>query len=226
MKKENFLAALKKLRENSKKRNFEQMVDLIVNLKDVDKKNSFDTYLTFPHNVGKSVKICTIIDSEYEKQAKGLVDNIITKDMLGKLDAKEIAKLAKEYDIFIAQSSLMGQTATVLGKILGPIGKMPNPKTGGVLMPGVDIKISVDKFRKNVRIRNRNEAIMKVSLGKEKFENDMLVENAIAAYESILHVLPNGEANVKDVLVKFTMSKPVKIGKGSGGEDAEKKRSK
>ena len=222
MKKENFLAALKKLRENSKKRKFEQTVDLIVNLKDVDKKNSFDTYLILPHSVGKGVKICAIVDSEYEKQAKALVDKIITKDMLGKLEAKEIPKLAKEYDVFIAQSSLMGQTATMLGKILGPQGKMPNPRTGGVLMPGTDIKDSVDKFRKNMRIRNRNEAIIKVSFGKEGFDDKMLAENANAVYESILNVLPNGEGNIKDVIIKFTMSKPVKIGKG-GGENAEKK---
>ncbi|MEK6856801.1 MAG: 50S ribosomal protein L1, partial [Nanoarchaeota archaeon] len=122
MKKENFLTALKKLRENSKKRKFEQTVDLIVNLKDVDKKNSFDVYLAMPHNINKSTKICAIVDSEYEKQANTLTDKVITKDMLGKLQAKDITNLAKGYDIFIAQASLMGQTATMLGKILGPLG--------------------------------------------------------------------------------------------------------
>ncbi len=222
MKKENFLAALKKLRKDSKKRNFDQTVDLIVNLKDVDKKNSFDAYLSLPHNLGKGVKICAIVDSEYEKQAKTLTDKVITKEMLLKLEAKEVSKLAKEYDIFLSQSSLMGQTATMLGRILGPLGKMPNPKTGGVLMPGADLKASVDKFRKNIRIRNRNEAIIKVSIGKESFDDNMLAENANAVYESIVHVLPNGEANIKDIIIKFTMSEPVKIGKG-GGEDAGEK---
>ena len=225
MKKENFLTALKKLRENSKKRKFEQTVDLIVNLKDVDKKNSFDVYLAMPHNINKSTKICAIVDSEYEKQANTLTDKVITKDMLGKLQAKDITNLAKGYDIFIAQASLMGQTATMLGKILGPLGKMPNPKSGGVLMPGADLKAAVEKFKKNVRIRNRNEAIIKATIGKENFKDEMLAENAHAVYENLILVLPNNEGNVKDILVKFTMSKPVKIGTGkSGGEDAEKKR--
>ncbi len=225
MKKENFLAALKKLRENSKKRKFDQTVDIVVNLKEVDRKNSFDTYLVLPHSIGGTTKICAIIDSEFEKQAKTLADNVITKDMLGKLNTKEISKLASEYDIFIAQSSLMGQTATVLGRILGPLGKMPNPKTGGVLMPGADLKTSVDKFRKNTRIRNRNEAIIKVSLGKESFDDKMLAENANAVYESVLNILPNGEGNIKDIILKFTMSKPVKIkiGKSGGDDDGRKK---
>jgi len=225
MKKENFLAALKKLRENSKKRKFDQTVDIVVNLKEVDRKNSFDTYLVLPHSIGKTTKICAIVDAEYEKQAKSLVDNVINKEMLGKLNAKEVSKLASGYDIFIAQSSLMGQTATVLGRILGPLGKMPNPKTGGVLMPGADIKESVDKFRKNIRIRNRNEAIIKVSLGKESFDDKMLAENANAVYESVLSTLPNGEGNIKDIIIKFTMSKPVKIktGKSGGDDDGRKK---
>jgi len=221
MKKENFLAALKKLRENSKKRKFDQTVDIVVNLKEVDKKNSFDAYLILPHDIGKGMKICAIVDSEFEKQAKALTDKVITKEMLTKLEPKEVSKLAKGYDLFLAQSSLMGQTATVMGKILGPIGKMPNPRTGGVLMPGADVKSVVEKFRKNIRIRNRNETIIKVSLGKESFSDEMLAENANAIYESILHVLPNGEGNIKNIIVKFTMSKPVKIGKG--GDDGGKK---
>ena len=224
MKKENFLAALKKLRENSKKRKFDQTVDIVLNLKDVDQKTSFDTYLTMPHSIGKTIKICAIVDTDYEKQAKTIIDNVITKDMLGKLTTKEVSKLASEYDIFIAQSSLMGQTATVLGRILGPLGKMPNPKTGGVLLPGVDLKTSVDKFRKNTRVRNRNEAIIKVSLGKESFDDQMLADNANAVYESVTHILPNGEGNIREIILKFTMSKPVKIKLGKvGGEDGGKK---
>ena len=224
MKKENFLAALKKLRENSKKRKFDQTVDIVLNLKDVDQKTSFDTYLTMPHSIGKTIKICAIIDIDYEKQAKTLTDNVITKDMLGKLTTKEVSKLASEYDIFIAQSSLMGQTATALGRILGPLGKMPNPKTGGVLLPGADLKTSVDKFRKNTRVRNRNEAIIKVSLGKESFDDQMLADNANAVYESVTHILPNGEGNIREIILKFTMSKPVKIKLGKvGGEDGGKK---
>jgi len=224
MKKENFLSAIKLLRKNSKKRKFDQTLDLVVNLKDVDKKNSFDAYLTLPHNIGKTVKVCALVDSEYEKQASAITDKVITKDMLTKLQAKDISKLAKDYDIFLAQASLMGQIANVLGKILGPLGKMPNPKTGGVLMPGADIKATVEKFRKNMRVRNRNEAIIKASIGKESFKDEMLAENANAVYESIVHVLPNGEMNIRDVIVKFSMSEPVKVGAGKGGgEDAGKK---
>ena len=151
MKKENFLNAIKSLRKNSEKRKFDQTLDLIVNLKEVDKKNSFDAYLTMPHSTGKSVKICAIVDSEYEKQAGALTDKVVTKEELAKLQSKDVSKLAKGYDIFLAQASLMWQIAGALGKTLGPLGKMPNPKTGGVLMPGADIKSTVERFRKNRR---------------------------------------------------------------------------
>ncbi|MAG45258.1 MAG: hypothetical protein CMH63_00605 [Nanoarchaeota archaeon] len=221
MKKEDFSHALQNLRKSSKKRKFKQTVDLIVNLEEVDSKFNLDTYVRMPHDTGKGVKICAIVDT-LVKQAEELVDKVVNKGELGKLDAKQVAQMAKDYDIFIAEASLMGQLAAVLGRTLGPLGKMPNPKAGGVIMPGGDLKASVDKFKSNLRLKNKSEAIVKAVLGKEDFEDDKLADNGVAVYDAIVHVLPHAERNVKDILIKFTMSKPVRIGKKTKVEDVKK----
>ena len=224
MKKDQLLHALQNLRKISKKRKFTQTVDLIINLRDLDKKHNVDAYLVMPHNTGKGTKICAIVDGELEKDAKASADKVITKLELTKLTPKEISKIAKDYDIFIAQASLMGQIATVFGRILGPLGKMPNPKAGGVVMSGGSVKASVDRFKKNLRIKNKNELVVKVSLGKEDFEDSKLVENAMVVYEAVSHAVPN-ERNIKNVVLKMTMSKPVVVGKPVEveEEDARKK---
>jgi large subunit ribosomal protein L1 len=212
MKKEDFLHALQNLRKDSKKRKFSQTVDLIVNLEEVDTKFNLDTYVHMPHDSGKGVKICAVVDT-LAKQAEELVDKVVNKEELGKLDAKQVSQIAKDYDIFIAEASLMGQLATVLGRTLGPLGKMPNPKAGGVVMPDEDMKANVSKFKSDLRLKNKAEAIVKVVLGKEDFEDEKLVENGVAVYDAIVHALPHAERNVKNVLIKFTMSKPVRVGK-------------
>ena len=212
MKKEDFLHALQNLKKGSKKRKFNQTVELIINLKEVDKKFNLDAYVHMPHNTGKGTKVCAIVDS-LASQAKEIVDKVITKEELGSLSPKDISTIAKDYDVFISEASLMGQLATVLGRTLGPLGKMPNPKAGGVILPGGDLKASVEKFKSNLRLRNKSEAIVKVTLGKEDFEDEKLVDNAFVVYDSVIHALPHNERNVKDIVLKFTMSKPVRVGK-------------
>src|SRR3989344_1563436 len=156
MKKEDIKKAIEHLRKNSKKRKFNQTVDLVINFKELDKKYNFDVQTNLPFDTGKGVKVCAVVEADLEKKAKEAADFVINKNDLLKLNAKEISKVAKEYDIFIAQSSLMGQIATVFGRILGPLGKMPNPKAGGVLMPDSNINATVSRFKKGLRIKNKN----------------------------------------------------------------------
>ena len=226
MKKDQVVDAVKNLRKTSKKRKFVQTLDLILNLKELDKKQIFDVYAHTPHSTGKGVKICAVVEHETGKKAQGVVDHVITKEQLSTIDAKEIARVSKDYDIFLSESSLMGLLATKMGRVLGPLGKMPNPKAGGVIMPGANIKDIVTKFKSNLRIRNNKELIMKVSIGKEDFTDDVLVDNIMAVCEAVHHILPNGEGNIKDTIIKFTMSKPIKIGQKMGGENAETSTSK
>ncbi len=162
MDKNKVLETIKTIRENSVKRNFNQTFDLIVNFKDLDlKKTNLDLFFTLPYSRSKSIKICGVVGEELEKQAKECCDEVIVdRDLKQYSDKKLVRKISKSYDFFIAQANLMGQIASVFGRTLGPLGKMPNPKFGGVLMPGMNVKSIVDKFRKSVRVMTKKEAIM------------------------------------------------------------------
>ena len=214
MNKETFSKALKEVKENSKERKFKQTLDLIINFKELDlKKNNIDVFITLPASKGKETKVCIMVDEDLKEKAKEAADKIILKEELTKLDKKEIKTLAKEYDFFISQANLMGQVATTLGRILGPLGKMPNPKVGGVITPQADVKNVVQKFKKTVRIMTKNEPSIKVAIGKEDMEETDILANITSIYDHILPLLPKGEHNIKSILLKTTMGKPIKIKK-------------
>ena len=81
MKKEEILKTIKAVKEASKKRNFKQSFDLVINLKFFDpKKNSIENFITLPRNRGKKLKICAIVDKDLSVNAKTVFDHIILKD--------------------------------------------------------------------------------------------------------------------------------------------------
>lgn len=224
--KENFLKALEQLRKNSKKRKFSQAVDLIINFKNVDlKKNSIDNFIVLPHGFTKQIKVCVVVDDDFVNRAKGNCDKVIGKSELEKWsNSKDVKSLGKEFGFFIAQTNLMGLIATKFGRILGPLGKMPNPKFGGVVAPGADLKPFVEKFRKGIRVITRNEPIFKTKIGYEDMKDADIVDNAFHVYDSIIHSLPHGEINISSAIIKFTMSEPVVVGaKASIVETKEEK---
>jgi len=202
--KDKFLDALKKLRASAQKRGFNQTVDLIINLSDLDlRKTPVSVFYSLPHQV-KQPKICAFL----EKRSSS-VDRTVTKAEIGTLDKKEVKKLSKDYDFFIASAPLMGLIATNFGKTLGPLGKMPNPKYGGVIMSENEenIKKAVDKFKNAINLKAK-ELSLKVAIGKEDTEDENLADNAEATYQSVIAALPKNKDNVKSVMIKLTMSKP------------------
>ena len=205
MEKNKLLAALKKLREEKKKK-FEQSVDLIINLKNFDvKKNSVNLFIELPHKI-KDVQIGAFLNQKSE-----VVDSI-TKENFGKYkDKKALRKLLKKYDYFISSAALMPSVATSFGRILGPAGKMPSPKLGIIKSEsGDEIKKAVDKFGKIARIRSK-EPSLKFCIGKESMKDEDISENIITAYNSIINSLPRKKENIRSVMIKLTMSKPVKL---------------
>ncbi len=217
MNKELFIKKLEELRNKNKKRNFTQTLDVIFNLKNIDPKkeeNKIDTFITLPKSRGKDIKICAFVDKALIKQASEVCDKVIPADefpVWGK-DKKAVKKLAREYDFFIAQANLMPQVAKIFGRYLGPRGKMPNPKAGCVIPPDlVNLKPIVDKLKKTVRLQIKTEPSVKVAIGTEAMSNEDLAENFVAVYSALVHDLPNHEANISQIILKFTMSSPVKL---------------
>ncbi|UZE93771.1 MAG: hypothetical protein IB618_03315 [Candidatus Pacearchaeota archaeon] len=205
----NFSEELQELRKKSKKRNFDQTLDLIINLKNFDpRREALSIFVILP-NISKKKNICAFLEHPSKT-----VDYVITKEDIDKISSKDVKKLVKEYDFFIANAKLMPKIASKFGKVLGSAGKMPDPKIGGVLAQETDetISSSIKKISSIVKIRLK-EASIKIGIGKESMFDEDLVKNADVALETIIKALPKKEINVRSVLLKFTMSPPVKIKK-------------
>ena len=216
MDKKYILESLKKLREISKKRNFNQSVDLIVNLKQLDKKkpeHKIDLFLQLPKVRPKKPKICALVDKELATKAK-IFDKTVLKEEFSKYtkNKKLTKKLATEFDYFIAQANLMGDIATSFGKVFGPKGKMPNPKAGSIVPPVIPNLEPIQlKIFSTVRFVTKDQLMVRASVGSEDMSDEDLVENIFHSYNTILHALPKEKDNLKSVLIKLTMSPSVQI---------------
>ena len=197
--------ALSELRKG-KERKFDQSVDLILNLKKFDpRKNSLNIFISVPHKV-KDKKIAAFLEVKNKN-----VDSITAEEFRKYADKKEIERLIKKYDFFIAQASLMPKVAATFGRVLGPAGKMPSPQLG-IILNDDDKTISElkNKINNSIKIRTKEPSI-KLSIGKQSMKDADLIENAMTVYNSLLKNLPKGKENIKNLEIKFTMTKPQKI---------------
>lgn len=201
------LEAIVKLRESSKKRHFSQTFDLVFALKDIDMKkpeNQIKAEILLPKGRGKEVKVCVIAD-QLAPKVKDISDMVVTKDELLKLKTKKIKSLVEKNDFFFAEVSLMVQVGKILGKELGPRGKMPKP-----IPPGVEPKTLIERAKRSVRIKATTPTIQS-GIATEDMKDEDVVENMKAVYEEIVKVLPKGRNQIKTVYLKLTMSPPVKV---------------
>ncbi|MBS3101661.1 50S ribosomal protein L1, partial [Candidatus Woesearchaeota archaeon] len=189
---------------------------LIINLKGLDVKkqeHQVDTFITLPHARGKKVKVCALVAAELETQAKNVCDSAIMSDNFEKYkDKKEVKKLANSFDFFIAQANIMPKVATAFGRVLGPRGKMPNPKSGAVVAPNANLKPLYEKLQRTVRATTKSAPLIQCAIGTEDMNPNDIAENALTVYSSLLQVLPNEKHNIRDIYIKLTMGKPVKVG--------------
>lgn len=215
MDKQGILEAIKKIREKSEKRNFKQNFDLIINLRKLNLKKpeeNVNLFVVLPHSKGKKTKVCALVDKELAVQAKESCDKVILKSDFEKLNKKDFKRIAKEYDYFIAQATLMVDVAKFFGKVLGPLGKMPNPKAGCIVPPNADLKQVYQKLQKTVKLQTKNEQAVKCSIGLEDMKDEEIQANASSVYNTVLHALPHEKQNIKSVILKLTMGSPVIIG--------------
>ena len=216
MDKEQIQAAISKAKDTSEKRNFRQSFDLIINLKGLDLKkqeHQIDTFVTLPHARGKKVKVCALVGAELESQAKGIFDSVILSDNFEKYkDKKEVRKVANSFDFFIAQANMMPKVANTFGRVLGPRGKMPNPKSGAVVPPNANLKPLYEKLQRTIRANAKSAPLVQCPIGTEDMSMEDIAENALTVYNSLIQALPNEKHNIRDIYVKLTMGKPVKVG--------------
>jgi large subunit ribosomal protein L1 len=227
MNQKEILEAIQKLRKDSKKRQFNQTFDFVMNFKGLDLKNpehNINTFLQLPHSKGRQNKIGVIVGKELGGKVKDECDEVIhDKDLVALAkDKKKVKKLARHVDFFMAQANIMPKIATSLGRVLGPMGKMPSPKAGCIVPPTIpSLKPLADKLRNTVKLQTKNEPGIKVSVGKEDMKDEEIAENILAIYNHIIHLLPQETQNVKNAFVKLTMGKSFFIGKKKVVETVE-----
>ena len=209
------LEVLKQLREKSPKRKFTQKVDLILNLRNINIKNpdeNVDVFVTLPHAPGKNIKFCALVGKELEEQSK-IFDMVIKRDEFSKYsdNKKELRKLSREYDYFVAQANLMTEVAKVFGRTLGPKNKMPNPKSGAVFTPASNLHDLKKKLQNTIRLKTKNEPIIKSYVGNETMNDDDLADNIILVHDSVAKLLPQGEGNIKNIILKLTMGPGIRV---------------
>ncbi len=197
--------ALEELRKNKEKK-FNQTVDLIVNLQKFDvKKSNITIFVHVPHRI-KEKKIAGFLEIKNKD-----IETITPNEFKNYSSKKDLKKVSKKFDFFIAQSSLMPKVATVFGKALGPSGKMPSPQLGIIMdVNEKNIKAIKEKVNDSVKVKIK-EASIKMAIGKQNMKNEEIIENIMVVYNAIIKALPRDKENIKNLEIKFTMTKPIKI---------------
>ena len=209
---ENIRAALKKARENAKKRNFRQSVELIINLRNIDlKKPEFriSQQVTFPNPLPIEVKLCVIATGDLALRAKDAgVQRVISREELTAFGDNRAAvkKLANDYTDFIAQTELMPLVGKNLGPVLAPRGKMPRP-----VPSTIDVSDHLKKLQAITLVQLKKEPIMKLRIGTEDMTDEQLAENAMPVFNLIETRLQRGLSHVTSVFVKHTMGQAVAV---------------
>jgi len=201
-----FLKAIKELRKTSVKRNFDQTVDLIINLKNFNaKKDAFTIFVEVPNKI-KEKRVAGFLEKKSD-----LIETIKHEEFPAFKEKKDLKKLIKDYDFFIANAKLMPAVATAFGRVLGPAGKMPSPQLG--ILPvetSESINAVLKKINSNVRVRAK-EPSLKIGIGKESLTDEQILKNVSIVYKKIVEALPKKEEQIKNILIKLSMDKPVKV---------------
>jgi large subunit ribosomal protein L1 len=210
-------------------RKFDETIDLIINVRDVDIKNPnnrIDQEILLPHGIEgnkRMERVCFIAKDDMELQLKSLGYAVINPDALDDLQKrsnKEKKLIAKKYEYFVARGDLMRNLAKVLARYLGQQGKMPRPqpKGFGVIKPNENIEEFVARLNRIIKVEMKKSLLMQLKVGKKSQSPEDLMTNI----ESILHFvetkLPNGFNNIKSIFVKTSMGKPVRVAEGKKGK--------
>jgi large subunit ribosomal protein L1 len=200
---------IKEAKSADKDRKFKQSLELIMVFKDIDVKKGFSLNETVQlPKTNSPAAVCVMASGDMGLKAKSAkADRVIDNDELNRLAAnkRESRKMINSFDFFLADTKLMPVVGKVLGQILGPRGKMPIP------VPfNAPIESFLERFRSSVRVKVKNSLSMSCKIGDETMEDSDLALNANAVVNAVEKKLPNGDKNIRRIMVKTTMGKITK----------------
>lgn len=164
--------------------------------------------VVMPRGMGKTVRILVFADGEAADAAREAgADHVGLDDLIAQIQGGWL-----EFDMAIAIPSVMGKVGR-LGRVLGPRGLMPSPKSGTIVQPG-ELRRVIDEARKGrVEYRVDKTANIHLSFGKRSFETEALIENLGAAMDSVLRNKPatSKGSYIKKAFLTTTMSPSVRV---------------
>ena len=200
---------IKAAKEATKARKFKQAVEMIVVFKDIDVKKGFalNEVVQLP-KTNSPATVCVMATGDMSTKAKAAkADAVIGTNELDKYAAnkRESRKFINKYDFFLADTQVMPVVGKTLGQLLGPRGKMPTP------VPfNAPIESFLQRFRSSIKVRARATLGMSCKIGDESMDDKDLAINAHAILNAVEKKLPNGEKNIKRIMIKTTMGKVIK----------------
>ncbi len=162
--------------------------------------------IALPNGLGKNVKVAVFAQGDKAREAEEAGADIVGGEDL----AKQIQDGFDDFDVAIATPDMMPVVGR-LGRILGPAGKMPNPKVGTVTM---DVSKAVDESKSGkVEYRTDRNAIVHLVIGKRDFEDRSLLENYAAVIEELVRAKPSAAKGryIRSVVLATTMGPGVKV---------------
>jgi len=202
---------VKKGKDQSKERKFAQSVEVILTLKEVDPKKTdlnINEIVYLPHPAARKARVCFIGSGDLALRAKAAkADLVIDPSQLENFagSKKDAKKLARSYDFFLADTALMPRIGKILGQALGPKGKIPTP-----VPPNASVETMINRMRTAIRVRSRGSLGVMAKAGDSNLTEPDLAENIQAVVAAVTKKLPNGDKNVKTLIVKTAMGKPAK----------------
>ena len=187
---------------------FDSSVDLALNL-GVDPKKADQNVrgvVSLPNGTGKDVKVLALVTPDKEDEAKKSGADFVGLDEY----LQKIKDGWTDVDVIITMPSVMGKLGP-LGKILGPRGLMPNPKTGTVTM---NIGKAVEEVKAGkIDFKVEKNGIVHVSIGKVSFDAEKIYENAKEVIQHIIKIKPSSSKGnyLKSISMSSTMSPGIKV---------------
>lgn len=161
--------------------------------------------LILPHGNGKTKRVLAITNKVEEAKAAG-ADFVGGKELLEKIQKENWF----DFDIIVATPDMMGELGK-MGRLLGPKGLMPNPKTGTV---AVDIAKAITEIKAGkVEYRVDKEGNIHVAIARVSFDTNKIIDNLVAVCETIVKVRPSAVKGtyIKNAVIHTTMGPAIKI---------------